>query len=408
MSLYDNKLFTIYRDVDFEAFYDADKKNRWKIILAHVIVHSFPVLFAIFVTRIYSFSGFGFWLIIFSLLLYTIAIIETASYLFSRSRVFYKKYFIWIIFPVSVLIGAGGYFTVIDLVELAQNRNELGTVMTQIFAGASGVFLIFGLSQFGLNQILHASKSLYTRKAKVEADIQFAREIQKRILQEVSIEENGVSAYACSNPANELGGDFFELSLRNEQIFASIGDISGHSFGAGLLMTLSKSALQTHLEYNQDPEKVMSALNILLNKQTDRAMYATMALLKLNISDRKVLLCNAGHLPVFHILGKSSEIVHRYEKGIGLGMTGAARYKNQEFEAEKGDFLILYSDGLIETRDENMQIRDIGFLKGLISETVKLGIESPREFASELLRKVSEADYSAEMEDDTSLIVIKL
>lgn len=409
MTLFDNKQFSIYRDADLEAFYDVNTKYRRKIVAAHAIVYFFPVFFTLLITYFYSFGNFGYWLIVFSLFLYAIAIVETASYLFPKSRAYYKRYFLWIIVPLSILLGLGGFFSVIDFIELSQNREtQIGTTLLHVFAGVAGVFLLFGICQFGLNQILRASKSLYTQKAKAQADIQFATEVQKRILQEVEIDKFGVSAYACSKPANDLGGDFFELSCRDDQLFASIGDISGHSFGAGLLMTLSKSALQTHLEYNSDPAGVMSALNTTLNHQTDRSMYATMTLMRLNMRDRTVTLCNGGHLPVLHIPADSGKIIHRYEKGIGLGITKTAQYRNIEFKAKKGDLLILYSDGLIETRDEDLQIREAAFLEELVSEIIESGSNSTRGLAAQLLKEVRKHDHSNEMEDDTSLIIIRV
>jgi hypothetical protein len=409
MKLFNNDYFTIYRDSDLEAFYDVDLKNRGKLILAHIIIYFFPVLAAIMLTEIYSFDRFATWLIIFSFVLYIIAVAEITAYLFPKSRKLYKKYFLWIVIPIGILTGLGGYFIGTDLVEFAsKSERDIGMAGLELIAGGAGVFFLFVISQFGLSQILNASKTLYTSKAKVEADIAFATAVQEKILQEVSIEERSIRAYACSKPANELGGDFFELSLRNDQLFASIGDISGHSFGAGLLMTLLKSALQTHLTYNQDPSSVMSALNTMLNKQTDRAMYATMTLLRLNISTGRVLLCNAGHLPVFHITGKDGKIAHRYEKGIGLGLSGASRYYNQEFEAEKGDLFILYSDGLTETRDENMRVRDSGFFEEIVSEALGAGTDTPELLAKEIMENVRDNDHSAHMEDDSSIIVIKV
>ena len=301
------------------------------------------------------------------------------------------------------------FFAGTDLLHYTQEQNtDFNTTFIQILVGGIGVFTLFGISQFGLSQILYASKSLYTKKAKAEADIQFATEIQKRILQEVLIEHQNIRAYASSFPANELGGDFFELSLHDNELFASIGDISGHSFGAGLLMTLTKSALQTHLDYNRDPKKIMGALNNTLNRQTERSMYATMTLLKLNITDRKATLCNAGHLPILHIPKETNEIIHRYEKGLGLGITETAHFKNLEFDLEKGDRLILYSDGLVETRDENLKIRDTAFFEELVYNTLKSESYLPEELSSELLKKVRESDYSSQMEDDCSLIVIEV
>jgi serine phosphatase RsbU (regulator of sigma subunit) len=409
MNLIDNQVFTIYRDSEFEAFYDVDLKNRWKIILAHIVIHFFPVLIAIIVTQTYSLGIFGIWIIFFSLFLYAIVILETVAYLFPKLREIYKKYFFWILFPSGVLIGIGGYFAGSNLIEyVGEQEMDFGNIALLIGAGSAGVFFLFILSQFGLSQILYASKSLYSRKAKVEADIQFATEIQERILKEVSVSHNGSAAYACSYPANELGGDYFELSIHDDQLFASIGDISGHSFGAGLLMTMTKSALQTHLEYNREPAEVMSSLNTMLNQQTDRSMYATMTLVKLDLTDNKATLCNAGHLPVFHIPAGSDrdKVIYRHKKGLGLGITKTAVYDNLEFEVQEGDLLILYSDGLIETRDQNMQIRDAEFFERLLTKSLETGITSPRELAIEILEKVRESDYSKQMEDDSTLIVI--
>jgi hypothetical protein len=61
MNLIDNQVFTIYRDSEFKAFYDVDLKNRWKIILAHIVIYFFPVLKAIILHKPihWEFSVFG-------------------------------------------------------------------------------------------------------------------------------------------------------------------------------------------------------------------------------------------------------------------------------------------------------------------------------------------------------------
>ena len=409
MSLFNNEIFTIYRDADLEAFYDVDLKNRRKIILAHAIIHFFPVLMAILFTRLFSLDDFAVWLIVFALMLYAIVIVETTSYLFPKSRKFYKKYFLWIIIPIGFLVGIGGYSVGQELFSFVQDNDaDLRTTFLQIIFGGLGVFALFILSQLGLSQILYASKSLYTRKAEVEADIRFATEIQERILKDVSVENPVVRAYACSYPANDLGGDFFELSIRDDHLFASIGDISGHSFGAGLLMTMTKSALQTHLGYTHDPAKVMSALNTLLNQQSGREMFATMVLLRMDIPKRKVTLSNAGHLPVLHIPAGSGEIIWRHVKGVGLGIIESFRYSNLEFDVQPGDILVICSDGLVETRDENMQVRDLDFFEDMVADVLESGTGSPRDLAITLMNKIRLSDHSREMDDDSTLIVIQM
>jgi hypothetical protein len=409
MSLLNNNYISIYRDIELEAFYDVDLKYRRKIIIAHMMIHIFPVIIVWLYYWQYSEFQYAKIALGVGMFFYFAVIGETTSYLFPKSRQFYKKNMAWFIIPFILASGVGGFYIGYELmaINFELDRDFL-TGTKNIAAVVFFTFFAFFWAYAGLSQIFHASRALFKRKAAMEADMRFAAEVQERILRDIHVEQNGTRAYACSSPANELGGDYFELSVNDGRLFASVGDISGHSFGAGLLMTMTKSALQTHLEYTKDPARIASALNSMLLKQSDRSMYATMTMLSLDLSCKKALLCNAGHLPVFHISRGSSEIVHRYKKGIGLGITSMATYSGEEFSVEEGDLLILYSDGLIETRDENMKIRDAGFFEDLIRENIDAGYDSPADLTAQILNRVKECDHATEMEDDSSLIVIEV
>lgn len=409
MRLFDNEIITIYRDTELEAFYDVDSRYRRKIVLAHGIVHFFPVLAAVLISQVFALEHFSLWLVAFSLFLYAIVLIETASYLYPKSRTFYKTYFLWIIIPAGLLIGMGGYVVGQELASISQQQSvEMRTLFWQILMGGLGIFALFLLSQLGLSQILQASRSIYSRKARVEADIRFATEVQQSILKDVSIDTERVKAYGCSFPASDVGGDFFELRLKEHGLFASIGDISGHSFGAGLLMSMTKSALQTHLNYNSNPAEVLAALNLMLKEQASRELFATMVLLKMDLPARKVTLSNAGHLPVLHIPAGSDAIIRRHVNGLGLGMTTSASYSNLEFNVHSGDLLILISDGLVETRDAHKKVRDLDFFEQKVRDVVATVPASPADLAHTLIDEIRTSDHSTRMEDDSSVIVIKM
>ena len=408
MSLLNNKYITLYRDIELEAFYDVESKYRIRIIIAHAMIHLLPVLLITLIYWFYPEKTYTIWLLGCSIFFYLFTIIETTSYLFPSSRERYKKIFVWVIMPVVLILGAYVGYKVGG--QIFEESTEVGENLLQNFAwiiiGVIGTIGLFVWAHIGLAQILKASRVLYTRAAEVEADVRFATEVQNRILKEVSISHNSVRAYANSIAANELGGDYFELSRHDDTLFASIGDVSGHSFGAGLLMTMTKSALQTHLEYNHDPAQIMKALNRLFLKQSDRAMYATMVLIKLNLSTHKVELCNAGHVPVLHYIAASGKLETRHKKGIGLGLTDKAEYTNLEFSLQKGDLLFLYSDGLIETRNQDREIRDADFFEKIIYQTLKQPTEDPKILTQKIIREVEESDYSEKFEDDATLIVV--
>lgn len=409
MSLLKNKYISIYRDEELEAFYDIDLKFRRKVIFAHMMIHLFPLLLVVLYYWQYSDYQFSKITIGLGVIFYFGVIAETVSYLFPSSRQFYKDNIIWIFIPVFIIAAVGGGFLGYELMTLNYELERdafigIGSIAASIFF----ITIVFVWAHVGLSLIFSASRAIYKRKAVMEADMRFASEVQNRILKDITIEQDEIRAYGCSLPANELGGDFFELALLENQLFASIGDISGHSFGAGLLMSMSKSALQTHLQYNKDPAKIMDALNTMMMSQTDRAMYATMTMLKVDLQNHKAFLCNAGHLPIMQIKKGTNEIIYRHRKGIGLGISEAADFSNMEFPIDKEDLLVLYSGGLIETRDDKMQIRDSDFFEEIILESLIESSHSPKDLALELIDRVQENDYSKEMEDDCTIIVIRV
>jgi len=405
MSLFQNKYFhiSIYRDQELEAFYDADPANRRKIIYAHLMIHLLPALLAMI---FFYFTLDGQYLIYIGgiiLVFYAAVILETVTYLYPKSREFYKKHLKWIIIPLLFPLGVVGYW-------VGSSFGASSIIAIDIILW--GIFLSMGAfvwAYAGLSHIFAASRELYTRRAEIESDIEFATEVQNRILQDISVEYGGTRAYACSIPANELGGDFFELTRLKNSLYATVGDISGHSFGAGILMTMTKSALQTHLEYRQDPSEIMQRLNRMLLRQSDRSMYATMVFLKLDLEKKNAVLCNAGHLPVYHYSRKTCKLEKRYQKGIGLGITQKAEYRNLEFPAEVGDMIILYSDGLIETRDEQMNVRESQYFENLLHQMIRnQQDDTPEELAASIMEQVKSDDFSDSMEDDATMIMIKV
>jgi hypothetical protein len=406
MSLFNNKYiqFSLYRDTDLEAFYEIDTKYRWSIIFAHMMIHFLPVLIIMF--YFWGFFGNDFiWTVLsVSLLFYAAIILETTAYLFPSSRKIFKRYLPWFLIPLAIVSGYSGYLIGIEIINAESDISQPGI----LFAGISGGFGIFVWTYMGMSLILKASRAIYTKKADIEADVRFATEVQERILQDVSVEYNSTKAYATSMPANELGGDFFELSRNKKTLFASIGDVSGHSFGAGLLMSMTKSALQTHLEYNHNPSEIVKALNARFLKQSDRAMYATFSLLKMNLSTQKAELCNAGHLPILHYKTDENTLEHRHKKGLGLGLVDKAEFENLQFSIQKGDLLFLYSDGLVETRDEHSKIRDTDFFEQIIQKSIKKPYKSLSELSEIIFKEVRETDSSDRFEDDATLIIIEI
>ena len=400
----------------YEPFFNLKLKYRLKIILAYVLIYLLPVgvgLIYFWPVRDESIFWFG---LIASLFLYVLQVGEVITFLNEKTRKFYQKYFL-VVMLISAVAGMIYGFFGYDYFEyfgreIGKRYMEGDLISLGFGYEVFGLFLIiasFLLAQSGAGLILRASRVLFTQKAEMEADVRFATEIQESILKDVTLESDTISAYACSYPANELGGDFFDLRKHEQKgtIYAAIGDVSGHSFGAGILMTMLKSALQTHLHYLNDPAAVMQKLNQLMLEQKARGMFATMAIIEIDTNLGKATVCNAGHLPVLHYQHNTGELVRQHVRGVGLGMTSSVRYKNITFSVEPGDLIFLYSDGLSEIRDEEQQIRPLSYFERLVRESADVSKPTVQERSKALVEMVNNNHGRVQLEDDATLIIIE-
>jgi len=387
-------------DEKYEAFFDLELKYRIKI----GFIYFWPVMG----TQMFNFAIGA------AVFLYVVQVAEVVMFLNKKSRRIYKKYFLWIIAFMAFSGGIYGFLGY-DYFEsfgsdIAKSINKEESLLSfgDESIGLILIFMAFITSQYGAGLILRASRRLYTEKAGMEADIRFAREVQQSILQDVSIKCGKSEAYGCSYPANELGGDFFELKEENRHIFATVGDVSGHSFGAGLIMTMLKSAYYTHLDYLDNPTQIMAKLNELMINQSKRNMFATMVIMQIDTVDKQVKICNAGHLPVLHYRANAGELNKRHQKGIGLGITSKALYSDLVFNVQPGDLLFLYSDGLTEIRDEQQQVREPEFFERIVKKHVSGGQKGLKQQTREIIEEVNKHHQRHRLDDDATLLAIKI
>lgn len=420
MKLYDNRFITIYRDNDFEAFYEVGVTHRRKLILAHMIINLLPLVMAWFIASALEAVGSLYWLFTgIAVLMYVIVSVETIAYMFPDARRIFKRIFPWTIPALALVGGYLGY--VIGLTAFGGSEEEAlpGTLAYAIDYDLARTAFFYGmmmggffLAHAGTSLFLKASRVLYTKRAELESDVRFAREVQGRFLQDASLEQGdgGLTAFGRSVPASELGGDYFELTeMPDGHWIASVGDISGHSFGAGLLMSVTKSALQTHLSYQQEPDEILGHLNQMLVRQSDRSMFATMVLLSVQPETREIRLSNAGHIPVYHYVAATQTLEKRHIRGMALGMSARVSYENLSFRADAGDVLIVCSDGLTETRDEAGKVRDFAFFETMLREQLQQtpATAGARSITESLLARVEETNFATQPEDDITLIVLR-
>lgn len=182
----------------------------------------------------------------------------------------------------------------------------------------------------------------------------------------------GCDVAVRSRSHHEVGGDLCELIRLDEHRTAVvIGDGSGDSIPAAMVMTATRGALHSLLESDRDsfstPERVVANINQTLLRVTAMHQFISMIIGVMDARDRTFVFSNAGHPPGLHIRGQNVQMLESH--GMLLGVVDIADYSSQRLELQPDDLLIMFSDGITEARDHTKKMfRDEGVVEALGSD----------------------------------------
>ncbi len=165
-------------------------------------------------------------------------------------------------------------------------------------------------------------------------------------------DRNDFDIFAAMDPAKEVGGDFYDFFLVDEDHLCMVmADVSGKGIPAALVMMISKAILQSYVMLGQSPGEALKSANesICANNKVD--MFVTIWLGILELSTGKLIAANAGHeYPAIMRAGGKFELFKDKHGFVVGGMEGIS-YKEYELELAKGDKIFLYTDGVPEATD---------------------------------------------------------
>lgn len=178
-------------------------------------------------------------------------------------------------------------------------------------------------------------------------------------------------------PAQEIGGDFFDFfQISKNQIGFVIADVSGKGVPAALFMVMSKTLLRSAALANPSPKECMMEVSHYLCYNNDSMMFVTAFYGILNVDTGEVHYCDAGHLPpyILSIDGTLKKIPK--EGGIALGVIEGLEQANtllseKSLQLEKGDSLILFTDGLTESVNQNNDLYPVFRLENILKTNAK-------------------------------------
>jgi Stage II sporulation protein E (SpoIIE) len=258
------------------------------------------------------------------------------------------------LWPLIVAVCANGLFTCILNLVVQGVRFTHWTVASRISnlgVHAGGYF--FGIG-FILNALLFLAL-IFTiareqflereRQARIELEVKSAREVQQILVPEETPAIPGLSIASVYRPAEEVGGDFFQvIATADGGALIALGDVSGKGLKAAMTVSLIVGALRTIADYTQSPAAILLGLNRRLLGRTDGG-FATCVVARIDPGGATTL-ANAGHLAPYRE-GKELPV----NGSLPLGLAADAAYDELVFLLHEGETLTFYTDGILEARN---------------------------------------------------------
>ncbi|OCQ98009.1 serine/threonine protein kinase [Oscillatoriales cyanobacterium USR001] len=259
-------------------------------------------------------------------------------------------------------------------------------------------------------EILVLNERLKVENLRMSAELDVTRRLQQMILpkqQELESIE-GLEIAGFMEPADEVGGDYYDVLHHGGKVTIGIGDVTGHGLESGVLMIMAQTAIRTLLTHHEtDPVKLLQTVNQTLFDNVERMNSGkNMSLCLLEYRDNTLRL-SGQHEEV--ILVRSSGEVERIDT-IELGFPIALEADITDFIAYTeiqlnfGDVVVLYTDGITEAFDMN---QDQYGIEPLI-EVVALNREqSAAEIKQAVINDLRRYIGEQKVFDDITLVVIK-
>lgn len=199
------------------------------------------------------------------------------------------------------------------------------------------------------------------RQAALDQEFKSAQELQRVLVPETLPALPGYAITSAYRPAQEVGGDFFQLIAHADgSALLLLGDVSGKGLKAAMTVSMIVGAARSLAETCDDPTDVLVGLNRRLCNRLGGG-FVTALVLRLE-PDGQCLLANAGHLPPF-----LNERELDVAGALPLGILGNATFSTAALHLGVGDRLTLYTDGLLEARNRARELYGFDRVRELIS-----------------------------------------
>jgi hypothetical protein len=225
------------------------------------------------------------------------------------------------------------------------------------------------------------------RQIRLDEEFRNAQELQQVLIPESLPEIPGLAVASAYRPAQEVGGDFFQvIALDGGAALVVIGDVSGKGLKAAMAVSFIVGALRSLVETITDPSELLVSLNRRLHGRLHGG-FVTCLVMRVG-PEGACAIANAGHLAPYR---NGQEVP--LDSGLPLGIVADADYSETTLRLEPGDTLTLLSDGVVEATNATGEL---------------LGFERTAALSTQSAQEIVEAARAFGQQDDITVVTVRL
>ena len=303
-----------------------------------------------------------------------------------------------------------------DVLLVNENGGFLGFIATETLFKVQNALLLTNI-----REIEERDREIRRKNEQMETDLRMATELQQALMPSTyptfpaDAAEGATRLRFCHRylPATLMGGDFFHIArLTDDTAAICICDVMGHGVRAALITAMMRAMIETHAAEAVDPGRLLTQLNREFTgilKQTGTLVFVTVLYCVINITAGTARFARAGHPPPLHARQGSGEVqtvaIGRDSVGPAAGIIPNAQFKTTEAKLAPGDFLLLYTDGIIEVEARDGRQFGIEGLRESVRSNLNESIES---LLDNIVSDVYKFGDSTVLTDDACLVAAEL
>jgi serine phosphatase RsbU (regulator of sigma subunit) len=237
-----------------------------------------------------------------------------------------------------------------------------------------------------------------------EREFALAQETQESLLPKAAPEFRNFRIHAFNNPTRYVGGDFYDFQqLTSGEWMGVLADVSGKGMSAALLSSMVLGALSVEFRSGTQPEEVLNLVNQLLCEKSLPFQFVTLFLFLLHPDGRGQFI-SAGHNPAYLFRFATGTMEELKPETYALGMFDFASYQSRPLQMDKGDILVVYSDGLTDAEDPYGERFGENRLLEIIRQEASAG---SRALEQSFLKAITDFTQNKPQTDDITFVIVE-